>query len=331
MKIPIRAIRSLHTVPKDLSRKLGSELSIHGLLAAELALQRNDTADWASLVPQWTDFENTVPMLWPEELQQLLPAEAKHLLKQQCSRFECEWTVFRKVFSNEIRREYLYAWLLVNTRTFYFETPAMLKSPWHDRLALLPIADLFNHADTGCAVSFSTDQGYSITADRHYRQGDEIHTSYGDHSNDFLLTEYGFLLRGNRWDKLCLDDILLPRMSSRQKSELEQNHPLGDLTLHTDSKKSDKIWIALRVLCCAKPQWRSYMDGEEDDEGTLSKAVKLLPVVLDEYLGMINDALAVLRTLRIGKACQKDLLVQRWEEIAVLSNRIIKTNKWVGA
>ncbi|GJN82976.1 hypothetical protein PLIIFM63780_006522 [Purpureocillium lilacinum] len=316
----LEAIRSLHTVPEDVSRRLSRDMSIHGLLAAELALRRDDAADWASIVPQWTDFEATVPMLWPEELQSILPAEAKRLLAKQCSRFETDWKMFSDGFPDELRRDYLYAWLLVNTRTFYFETPAMVAFPWHDRLALLPIADLFNHADTGCSVSFST-EGYDITADRSYCAGDELLTSYGEHSNDFLLAEYGFVLRDNQHDKLCLDEVILPRLSRGQESELKEHGYLGDFMLHNGSKRSDNIWVALRLLSCVNADWQSFIDGEEDEEGTLEKATGQLPDLLEEYLCKIEEKLGLVRVLQVGKACQRDLLVQRWEQIQAFIRR----------
>ncbi|KAJ6440681.1 C6 transcription factor [Purpureocillium lavendulum] len=41
-------------------------------------------------------------------------------------RFQVDWQMFSNGFPDELRKDYLYAWLLVNTRTFYFETPAMV-------------------------------------------------------------------------------------------------------------------------------------------------------------------------------------------------------------
>jgi hypothetical protein len=94
MSIPVEAVRSLHTVPEDITSRLSPNMSIHGLLAAELALSRNITTDWAHLVPQWTDFEAVMPMLWPKELQGLLPMGAKQLVIKQRNRFELDWKNF---------------------------------------------------------------------------------------------------------------------------------------------------------------------------------------------------------------------------------------------
>ncbi|POR37826.1 Uncharacterized protein TPAR_01966 [Tolypocladium paradoxum] len=325
MTIPVQAIHSLHTVPEDIVCKLSRDISIHGLLAAELALQHTASADLAELVPKWTDFEATIPYLWPAELQRLLPGEARCLLTKQQTKFEKDWDMFRNGFASKSRQDYLYAWLLVNTRAFYYETSAMMLFPWHDRLALLPVADLFNHSDTGCSVSFST-ESYTVTADRRYYAGDEVYTSYGEHSNDFLLAEYGFLPSENRWDKVCLDDLLLPRLTPKQKSELRENGCLGDFILHDGLKKCDNIWIALRLLCCVDASWQRYIDGEEDAEGTLAKATELLPALLEGYLGRIKEIQTEIRALQVGRDCQQKLLVRRWEQIEALVRQAMVMN-----
>lgn len=324
MVIPAEAIHSLHTIPKFVARKLPPNMSLHGLLAAELALHHTISQKWAGLVPKWTDFEATIPYLWPEQLRRLLPGEAKGILTKQHTMFEKDWGMFGKAFAGKSRQEYLYAWLLVNTRSFYYETTATIGYPWHDRLALLPVADLFNHANTGCSVSYSI-ESYTIAADRPYHEGDELYTSYGNHSNDFLLAEYGFLLKENRWDKLCLNDLIIPKLTSRHKTELEEHGHTGDLILHAESKKHDDIWVALRLLCCVDSQWQNYIDGEEDIEGTLAKAIAMLPVLLEEYLSNIKNTQAEIRSLQTGEECQKKLLAQRWDEIEAMVQQAMKT------
>ncbi|PHH65757.1 hypothetical protein CDD81_1484 [Ophiocordyceps australis] len=296
MTIPTLAIRSLHTTCQEISSKLCPSISLHGLLAAEFALDDAKSADWASLVPQWKHFETSMPCLWPRELQKCLPAEAKRLLAKQCSNFDNDWDKFKKAFAHHCRQDYLYAWLLIGTRAFYYETPTTMALPKHDRLALLPVADFLNHADSGCVFRCSS-ESYTITTERPYRKGDEIYLSYGDHSNDYLLVEYGFLLGENKWDKVCLDDIILPKLSAEQKRELSDNGP----------------------------QWQSYIDGEEDVEGTLAKAAKLLLVLLQEYLDSVEEMRMRIRALQIGQECQKDLLEKRWEQMEVMIKEAMAT------
>ena len=101
--------------------------------------------------------------------------------------------------------------------------------PSEDQMALVPIADLINHAETGCVVTFSS-TAYIITADRRYRQGEEVRFCYGEqHSNDALMAEYGFIMARNRWDSVALDEVILPRLSAQQRTELGGKGWLGRL------------------------------------------------------------------------------------------------------
>ncbi|CEJ87483.1 hypothetical protein VHEMI04429 [[Torrubiella] hemipterigena] len=324
MVIPTEAIHSLHSISKNVAQTLPANMSLHGSLAADLALHHNGSVKWTKSVPEWSDFEATLPYLWPEQLQRLLPVEAKDILTKQYTMFERDWGMFKNAFVEISKQDYLYAWLIVNTRSFYYETSDTLRLPWHDRLSLLPAADLFNHADTGCSVSYSM-ESYTITTDRHYQKGDELYTSYGNHSNDFLLAEYGFLLKENRWDKLCLNDVILPKLNSRHKAELTENGHTGTLMLHDDSRKHDDIWVALRLLSSVDSQWQSYIDGEEDTEGTLAKAIASLPPLLGEYLDAIQGIKLEIQSLQVGTRRQKTLLTQRWDEIEAMVRRAIET------
>ncbi|CAI6033318.1 unnamed protein product [Clonostachys chloroleuca] len=324
MTIPTEAIRSLHTIPHDISMKLDPDMSIHGLLAAEVTLHNNPSHIWSQIIPTWEDFQNTVPLLWPEALQELLPAEAKSLLIKQKAKYEADWEAFRTGFPKQDRQNYLYAWFLVGTRTFFFDSPEMTLYPLHDRLSLLPVADLFNHSATGCEVSFQ-DEGYTITTDRHYDAGEEIFTSYGDHTNDFLLAEYGFVLEHNPWDKICLDDLIIPKLSATQISTLKEKGYSGEYLLHHGSKKNDAIFIALRVLCSDIFNWQKFEDGDEDMGSSLAEGIALLPELLNEYRDRIAEAKTKIRKLSDGKEAQKSLLWKRWEQIETIVEGLVET------
>ena len=91
---------------------------------------------------------------------------------------------------------------------------------WEDRLALVPVADMFNYADDdACKVSYMPEH-YVVTTNRAFDLGEELCISYGDHSNDCLLAEYGFLLAKNRWDVISIDDAVLPRLDEPAREAL---------------------------------------------------------------------------------------------------------------
>ncbi|KAH7308710.1 putative SET domain-containing protein [Stachybotrys elegans] len=323
MTIPIHIIRSLHTLPQSISEMLPPDMSIQGLLAAQLALRDEGVNHLLGVMPDMEGMEEALPFMWPGELQDMLPSEAKTILAQKQTSFNSDWSMFHSSFPDTSQQQYRYAWFLVNSRTFYYETPETMLYPWHDRLALLPVADMFNHADVGCSVSYSTD-GYNITADRAYSTGQELYTSYGKHSNDFLLAEYGFMTQDNRWDRICLEDYIVPRLSARQHALLEEQDRLTGFMLHKVQASNADLWFALRLLSSASlTTWKSFDSGEEDGEGTLEKARNLLKMLLMEYMDHIKHRKRDLQTIKVGTESQRQVLAQRWEQVEEMAKEAL--------
>ena len=167
---------------------------------------------WRAVLPTKEDFEESMPLMWHPLLQTLLPPASLSLLENQKKKLSLDWTTVSTAFPTLSYDHYLYNWLIVNTRTFYFTSRKIkTKNPLNrdDCMALIPFADYFNHADVGSVVTFSP-SGYKICTDRQIEKGEEIYISYGNHSNDFLLAEYGFILDENKWDEISLDELILP-------------------------------------------------------------------------------------------------------------------------
>ena len=72
------------------------------------------------------------------------------LLKKQETKFDRDFATVQRLFPNIDVDLYEYCWLIVNTRSFYYELPGLKeKRSKEDCLVLCPFADLFNHADGG--------------------------------------------------------------------------------------------------------------------------------------------------------------------------------------
>lgn len=72
------------------------------------------------------------------------------LLHKQEKKLKKDWSRVMGVFPNASLERYTHYWLVVNTRSFYFEPPGAKKVPARDDcMALCPFADYFNHADHG--------------------------------------------------------------------------------------------------------------------------------------------------------------------------------------
>lgn len=147
LTVPCAALRTRETVPSSIAKNLPKDMTAHGLIAADSALNQSQNtanyAPWEAVVPSWEDIQTSMPLTWPKSLQNLLPAAARQLLDKQRKNFEKDWASVSAAFpfptKNEIkpsctRDEYLYAWLLVNTRCFYYTTPQTEKLPKEDHV-----------------------------------------------------------------------------------------------------------------------------------------------------------------------------------------------------
>ncbi|KAH7117651.1 hypothetical protein B0J11DRAFT_583049 [Dendryphion nanum] len=321
--VPNRALRSLHNVPQSIIDVLPKESSLHALLAAYVTLyQDSDFAIWNTSFPPLSSFDSA-PLVWPQELQALLPHAAKDLLTKQQLKFDRAWSAFYKAFPTISHENYLHSWLLVNSRSFYYTTTKMRRFPHDDRLALLPIADLFNHSDRGCETKFST-QNYKIIADREYSTGEEVYFCYGGHSNDFLLIEYGFILSENIWDAVPLDELVLPLLSKDQKEILNDNAFLGNYTLDRNNAGCFRTQVALRMLCCSLMQWQSFVDAEDDGEASQRQVDNLLLTCLEKYSIKIHQSLKHIDALEAGDESSRELLRRRWKQIQDMVTHTIK-------
>ncbi len=365
LEVPTRALRTLATVPKGLSRPLAAaDVSVHGILAAHLMTDGEgdggagtaaDYGPWNAVLPTDDDVEAAMPLLWPTRLQELLPTPARDALERQQAKLQRDWggvsSLGGAAGDSSARRRYTRAWLLVNSRTFYYTTPRSEAAlPSHDdRIAMQPVADLFNHAaDRGCRVAFAAD-GFAFAADQPYRAGDEVPISYGAHANDALLVEYGFVLgpAANRWDEASLDAVLLPRLASLRRDEPRAADPREDLAdagflgrYMVDAATPGGCYrtqVALRRLLCRgggahrRAAWLQYVaegGGGADADAAFSQAEvhALLRDCLGDMAALAERTLAKIERLakaNVGRASQRALLAVRWQQIEAMVARAV--------
>lgn len=274
-----------------------------------------------------------MPLTWDRRLHEFLPRTARNLLRKQEAKFERDYAAVHHAFPNSptvSRTEYMYAWALVNTRTFYYETSTSETGKLHrdDRIALQPVADLLNHhATEECKVSF-TAEGCTVRAGKAYSPGDEVYICYGRHGNDFLLAEYGFILEDNKWDEVCLDDVILPGLSARQKELLDEVGFLGNYMLDSNGI-CFRTQVALRLVFSPLSEWRKYLDdggGGGDEEAAQQEEVdRELRPILSKYRESISKTIGRIEESKIGQASQRDMLILRWRQIASLVDKTTQT------
>ncbi|KAI2635377.1 SET domain-containing protein [Xylaria nigripes] len=319
LEVPTTVLRTLSTVPKPRLRKLTeANVSVHGILAAELAHDKSDKyAPWSAICPTPQDL-TTMPLVWPCELQALLPLRARELLDKQIAKSARDWELVASSYPDKCGREaYTHAWLLVNSRTFYYLDAVLKKRRGLSRddcLALLPVADLFNHGDAeGCHVAFGGD-GFAFRATGPCRRGEEVRICYGRHGGDFLLVEYGFVMGGNRWDEALLDEVLLERLDEGMRERLDAAGFLGGYVLDSETV-CYRTQVALRLICCSVGEWMRFVDGSDGGERSQDVVDALLLELLREYRGRVTSTIEKARGLQVGEQAQRDILVARWEQI----------------
>ncbi|KAK5996995.1 Lariat debranching enzyme [Cladobotryum mycophilum] len=321
LEAPHETLRSLGTLSPSIRQKLPADTPIHGLLTADLVLDTGIAA-WKGVLPTLADFEAGMPFLWPKDLQRLLPREAQSILENQQINFQRHWNAFAKAFPNVSMKDFQYAWLAVNSRSFLNETPETEKYPWEDRLALIPVADLFNHVAVGCRMLFSP-ESYFITTDRTYKKGEEVFISYGDHANDYMLVEYGFVLDDNQWDEIYLDDVIMPNLSEESKAELQKRDLLGKYPLLL-TEEARRTQVVLRMLCCSPGQWKQFADGRERGTSCQKQVDAYMSELLKKFSNEIDVKLRNVEALQIGQEAQRALLTRRWNQIAQAVGEAIK-------
>lgn len=346
---------------KDL--KLPANVTVHGRLAASLAIwytgqKPHDYQSWQDVWPKEQDFKFTMPIFYQERLQKFLPPAAATLLAKQRKNLEKDWVDLKSHIPSISEELYTYTWLIVNTRTFYWDYPDLSNA--HPRLpkrrnkltaddcyAMCPFMDYFNHSDVGCAPQHDA-KGYSVTADRDYTAGEEVFVSYGSHTNDFLLTEYGFILDENIRDSIPLDDLLLPLLDANQADALKEDGFYGDYTLAPTSPTiCHRTQAILRLIVLDSRRYAAFVGGDDDGARDQNRLNNYLVNVLTKYSRKILEILEDLeqldatapekRTSKRRKSnvethdvdcqskAQQATLIKRWKQIRDIVNKAVES------
>lgn len=348
-------------LPAFRNLNLPENIPVHGRLAAALALWYSDPNHqeykvWQDVWPTQSDFQSTMPLYYAKELQDLLPHAATTLLTNQRTKLEKDWNDLRTHIPSISKDLFMYTWLIVNTRTFYWTYPDLPNS--HPRLpkkrkqltaddcyAMCPFMDYFNHSDVGCDPQ-SDSKGYSVTADRDYKAGEEVYVSYGSHTNDFLLVEYGFVLESNSNDSIPLDHLLHSLLSKDQEHALKEDGFYGNYTLFSkDPTICHRTQAVLRLLVLDNRRYSAFVGGDDDGSKEQQRVNDYLIEILIKYSRQIIDIVEELEQLDVdvaagenenrrrskrlmstkvaNKAEHRDVLVRRWRQIRDLVNTAI--------
>ena len=71
------------------------------------------------------------------------------MLTRQELKIRKDWAIVSRVFPRAAFTDYQYYWLIVNSRSFYYELLKAGVSSTNDHMVLCPLIDFFNHQDHG--------------------------------------------------------------------------------------------------------------------------------------------------------------------------------------
>lgn len=189
VNVPASALLTIDSIPRDF-RILHNGITVHGLLASFLAFGSNELdflKPWIQTWPSRRELENSMPLFWSTKFRAMESSPASgaskrnvahifppaiggrwsalpkkwlardissqynlSLLAKQEKKLREDWDIVSKVFPREKLEIFTYFWLLVNTRSFYYELQhtKSLRAR-NDRMVLCPFIDYFNHNHQG--------------------------------------------------------------------------------------------------------------------------------------------------------------------------------------
>ncbi|KAL4939048.1 hypothetical protein BDV06DRAFT_42441 [Aspergillus oleicola] len=347
--VPREVMLTVEAIPAPFTSKFAKGTPVHALLAAFLAHGEPEDLEplklWRKTWPTRKDFEDCMPILWPDPLRNALSPgsvlppsisgrwrsiqkqklefenESPHqnILSQQERRMHQAWESVVAVFPDTDWETYSYHWLIVNTRSFYYLMPGQeAPEDRNDAMALLPFADYFNHSDVACNVKFDG-QNYVFRAAKAYEAGEEIFMSYGPHPNDFLFTEYGFFLDENESETLYLDDVIFQDLSPTLQGELNLQQYFGNYQITTAG-----VCYRTEIAACMKympfQDWQNYVLGYSTRGVDEKRSENVIRGWIRKYIqeaDLTIEDLVNLESSEIGRGHKGkvQMLLRRWKQV----------------
>ncbi|KAL3483646.1 hypothetical protein BJX62DRAFT_75533 [Aspergillus germanicus] len=352
VRVPQRVMLTVEAIPSSFSSRFPEKTPVHALLAAFLCNGEPEDLEafqlWRKTWPSRKDFEDCMPILWQENSCLLPPSisgrwknvqkrklefeyESSHqnILAQQRMRLRDAWGSVVAVFPETDWEAFSYHWLIVNTRSFFYLMPG--QEPPQDRndaMALLPLADYFNHSDVACNVKFDGHE-YVFRAVKAYNIGEEIFMSYGPHTNDFLFTEYGFYLDSNQSEALYLDDIIFQDLNPSLQEELNLQQYYGNYQV-TATGVCYRTEIAACIVYMPLQDWQNYALGYSTRGVDAAKSAKVIRKWIGTYVEEANANIdELLEKCGSGNMDRGDgerlrLLIKRWSQVKDLCLRALE-------
>jgi hypothetical protein len=270
-----------------------------------LELKRGENSWWVPFwnsLPPLSDFESS-PLTWKlsGKSGKSLPRSTQRHCDKMYTRFMTDFAIVTELIKSLntdmviTQEEFHWAWFCVNSRCLYMEIPESHSKA--DNFTMAPFVDLINHSPNEQCILKIDHSGFHVLTSTDYESNHEIYLSYGPHSNEFLLCEYGFMLTENPWNDVDLTDEVLSVLDRSQRDFLESKGYLGDYTMNRDDV-SFRIEVALAVSLeqdgslDENRRLKAFINGISDGKYYKRKSNEILMSILenlrDEHEGKLN-------------------------------------------
>ncbi|CZT20523.1 uncharacterized protein RCC_06383 [Ramularia collo-cygni] len=279
---------------------------------------------WCATWPSNEDIRSSLPIFWEDSIRDKLPVSTKCVLERQRQDFDKDVAATGKAGDEEFE----YYWAIVNSRSFHWKPPG--SKPGY--MVLCPFIDYLNHGPTGTGVRVEqTAKGFEVWTDRDYEAGEELLLTYGSHPNDKLLTHYGFIhipspsSPSQSDDSITLDHILLPHLSQKTKSTIQDTGYLGNYTLDPVTQiYCFRTQVAVRAELFSANEWEYFcLNGEDMGVDREREVEEWLEGILE---GLWEEARNVKEWH--GEGYAGNMVRERWRLIEIGLGRKLGREGW---
>ncbi|KAG7666383.1 uncharacterized protein J8A68_000079 [[Candida] subhashii] len=290
---------------EKLSHKELSELSSFQLLSLYITIekQRLDKSFWKpflNMLPTLSDFE-MMPLVWKvihnnDKLINLLPKSTQIAAEKVYTRFINDYKIVSDLVQSKCdtdpdnlvpKESFLLSWICINSRCLYMSLPTSKSTS--DNFTMAPYVDFLNHScENHCTLKIDG-KGFQVLTTTAYDHDEQVYLSYGPHSNDFLLCEYGFVIGNdeNKWNDLDISEYLIRLMKPTQIEFLKEYDYYGDYTMTKDGI-SFRTEVALAVVQERIPKesrrLMGLINGITDGNAYKTHSSLLLKAILDKVI-----------------------------------------------
>lgn len=152
---------------------------------------------------------------------------------------------------------------------------------------MAPYVDFINHSpDDHCNLKIDG-KGFQVFTTSAYSRDEQLYFSYGPHSNEFLLTEYGFIIVDNKWDDINVSKEILFLLKPNHVEFLKQYDYFDNYTVNREGM-SFRTEVALAAFQESNPQESrrliALINGTFEGSSYMTVSSRIISEILEKII-----------------------------------------------